>query len=211
MNFPQIAPRGSATSFHFSPRGPQPGVLAVNEVMDAPRSVVARRLERDAVRNFEVAEPFEQLRVAHAVLEGDEHGAAFEYRTNRSERGLGRLRFHQDDHGIEGALAHLSSARENRELRHRLRAAGQREAVTPDRLDVRAVRVEHRNVCDFREVGRVKAAYRAGADQENALVFSHRMPCHAAHSKPRASHCLHGRWAFSGARNLRAYRSRSPD
>ena len=44
------------------------------DTKDSPRTVVARRLERDAVRDFEVAEPFEQLRVAHGVLEGDEHG-----------------------------------------------------------------------------------------------------------------------------------------
>src|SRR5437773_1343131 len=38
-----------------------------------------------------------------------------------------------------------------------------------------------------------------GRIEANALVFSDRMPCHAAHSKPRASYCLHGRMELSQA------------
>src|SRR5206468_1036073 len=54
-------------------------------------------------------------------------------------------------HRIESPRTHLRCARKRRELRHRLRAARLREAVTPDRLDVRPVRVGHRSVGDFRE------------------------------------------------------------
>jgi len=154
----------------------------VHEVMHPTGPVVARRLERDAVRDVEVAEPFEQLRVPHCVLESDEHGPAFERRLDRTERGLGRLRFHQDDDRVESPWTHFHGARESRELRHRFRAARELQAVLPDRLDVRAVRVEHGDVGDFRQISRVEAAYRAGADYENALMFSHRMRCRIVYS-----------------------------
>ena len=47
---------------------------------------------------------------------------------------------------------------------------------------MRAVRVEHGDVGDFRQISRVEAAYRAGADYENALMFSHRMRCRIVYS-----------------------------
>src|SRR5712671_2493039 len=160
--------------FSFSARGPEPGVLAVHEVMDAPRTVVARRLERYAVRDVEIREPHEYLLVAHAVLEGYEHWPPLENRANRFERCPGRLRFDQDDHGIETTLAHFRRAREGREPRHRFGAARELQAVLPDRLDVRAVRIEHGDVGDPGEGGRVEAAYRASAYDENVSALGHR-------------------------------------
>src|SRR2546422_908699 len=87
---------------------------------------------------------------------------------------LFRSRFHQDDHGVETKLAHFRGACESRELRHRFRAAREFQAVLPDRFDVRAVRVEHGDVGDLGERGRVEAAYRAGAYDENVFALGHR-------------------------------------
>src|SRR6266705_4226033 len=84
------------------------------------------------------------------------------------------MRFDQDDHGIETALAHFRGARESRELRHRFRAARELQAVLPDRIDVRAVRVEHGHFGDLGEGGRVEAAYRARAYDENVFALGHR-------------------------------------
>ena len=63
-------------------REPAPGRARSPEVMDPPRTIVARRLERYAVRDVEAAQRFEQFLVPHAVLEGDEHGPAFECRSD---------------------------------------------------------------------------------------------------------------------------------
>jgi len=141
-------------------------------MVHAPGSVVARRLERDAVRHVKLGELHEQLVVAHAVLKSDEHRPALQHRLDGAKRRRGGLRFHQDDRRVEPARAHFRRVREGCELRHRFGAAGEFQAVSPDRLDVRPVRVEHGNAGDSREAGRVEAAYRAGAYDENPFALS---------------------------------------
>ena len=75
---------------------------------------------------------------------------------------------------LEAAFAHFGSARESRELGRRFGPAAEFQAVIPDRIDVRPVRVEHRDIGDFRQVSRVKAAYRARAHDENVFALGHR-------------------------------------
>jgi hypothetical protein len=57
--------------------------------------------------------------------------------------------------------------RERRELCHGLRAAGEREPMVFDRLDVRLVGVEHDDVGNLGEAGSDQSANRAGADDED--------------------------------------------
>jgi len=178
-DFPQIAPRGSATtrvgrpdfvisspattrSAQLFPRGPsQEFRRALGGARDG--TVVARRFERYAVRDVEIREPHEYLLVA-PCRSGRlrQHWPPLENRADRIEhRGPVACDLTRMITASKRRLPISASAREGRRASSPIRCSRELQAVLPDRLDVRAVGIKHGDVGGPGEGGRVEAAYRA--------------------------------------------------